>query len=248
MEATELLIVTSNFTQMKELKEQGFILVSAEGLAIAPKQEGLEMLRGFSTYQMRYHRKAKDFISCYMLYTQKLEKKGINKIMQQLQQLSEKHSSNKIALLGSGKSGEFCFQHIVSDFLWNNGIPVSEYKDEVDLEVQRQFWKYDSYKEAGHHNLTDEFVGNTLERCKWIFASTMADNPHHYTLRKDFGNDALFLSLVKHIRCFGIFEEYGGMMFRCWYYKNHKYFTHPADLTDFDTDLINRSEISILSN
>ena len=53
MEATELQIVTANFEQIKELKKEGFILVSVEGLAIAPKEEGLEMLRGFSTYQMR---------------------------------------------------------------------------------------------------------------------------------------------------------------------------------------------------
>ena len=58
MEATELQIVTANFEQIKELKKEGFILVSVEGLAIAnSKEEGLEMLRGFSTYQMRYHKK-----------------------------------------------------------------------------------------------------------------------------------------------------------------------------------------------
>ncbi len=248
MEATGLQIVTANFNQMQGLKDQGFILVSVEGLAIAPKQEGLEMLRGFSTYRMRCHLKAKDYISCYLLYTQKLEKKGIEKITQQLQQLSAKHKSNKIALLGSGQSGRFCFRHIVSGFLWNKGTLVSDYKDKVDMEAQRQFWQYDPYQEAGHHNLTDEFIGNTLEGCKWIFASTMPENPHHYTLRNDFGNDALFLSLVKHIRCFGKFEEFGGMMFRCFYFKNVKYFTHPADLADFDVDLINRSEIGKLTS
>lgn len=243
MKKTDLQVVTANFSQMEALREKGFILVSVEGLALAPKQDGLKMLRGFSTYQMRYHRKAKDYISCYLLYTQKLEKKGIEKIMQQLQELSEKHSSNKIALLGSGKSGEFCFRHIVSDFLQKSRIPVSEYKDEVDMEVQRQLWQYDPYQEAGHHNLPDEFVGNALEGRKWIFASTMADNPHHYTLRKDFGNDTLFLSIVKHIRFFGEFEEFGGMMFRCFHWKNYKYFTHPADLVDINADLINKVEI-----
>lgn len=243
MEAKGLLIVTANFSQMEELREKGFIPVSVEGLAIAPKQEGLEVLRGFSTYQMRYHRKAQDYISCYILYTKKLEKKGIKKIMQQLQELSKKQRTNKIALLGSGKSGGFCFRHIVSDFLQKNGIPVSEFKDEADMNTQKKFWNYDPYKEAGHHNLSDEFVGNTLEYCKWIFASTMASNPHHYTLRKDFGDDDLFLSVVKHIRYFGKFEEFGGMMFRCFYWKNYKYFTHPADLIDINTDLINKVEI-----
>ena len=245
MKITDLQIVTANFTEMEELGSLNFILVSVEGLAIAPKQEGVEMLRGFSTYQMRYHLKAKDYISCYLLYTQKLEKKGIERIMQHLQQLSDKHKSKKIALLGSGKSGEFCFRHIVSDFLQKNRIPVSEYKDEVYMKIQRQFWQYDPYQEAGHHNLPDEFVGNTLEGCKWIFASTMTSNPHHYTLRKDFGNDAVFLSIVKHIRYFGKFEEFGGMMFRCFYWKNYKYFTHPADLTDFDADLINKVKVSV---
>lgn len=245
MEIADLQIVTENFSQIQALREQGFILVSVEGLAIAPKQEEMEMLRGFSTYQMSYHLIAKDYISCYLLYAQKLEKKGIEMIMQYLQQLSDKHKSKKIALLGSGRSVEFCYRHIVSGFFRDNGIEVSEFKDEVDMEVQRQLWQYDPYKESGHHNLLDEFVGQTLESCNWIFASTMSDNPHHYTVRKDFGNDALFLSIVKHIRYFGKFEEFGGMMFRCLYWKNYKYFTHPADLTDFDADLINKVKVSV---
>lgn len=239
MRKADLQIVTANFEQMKDLKSQKFILVSVEGLAIAPKEEGLEMLRGFSTYQMRYHKKAKDFISCYLLYIGKLEKKGIEKILEQFQELSKKYKCNKIALLGSGKENEFCFRHIVSDFLQRNGITVSEYCEEVDMGYQKDLWQHDPYKEAGHHNLSDEFVGKTLDGCKWIFASTMASNPHHYTLRADFGNDALFLSLVKHIRCFGVFEEFGGMMFRSFYYKNYKYLTHCADIIDENCDLIN---------
>ena len=107
MDNTDLQIVTTNFNQIKELKNQKFVLVSVEGLATAPKQEGLEMLRGFSTYRMRFHLQTKDYISCYLLYNHKLEKKGFEKIMLQLQELSNKYSSNKIALLGSGKSGEF---------------------------------------------------------------------------------------------------------------------------------------------
>ena len=243
MEAKGLLIITANYSQIEELREKGFIPVSVEGLAIAPEQEGMEPLRGFSTYQMRYHLKTKDFISCYMLYAKKLEKKGFEKIIQHLQVLCDKNKSKRIALLGSGKSGEFCFRHIVSDFLQKNRIPVSEHKDEVDMEVQRQLRQYDPYQEAGHHNLRDKFVGNTLEGCKWIFASTMTDNPHHYTLRRDFGNDELFLSIVKHIRYFGKFEDFGGMMFRCFHWKNYKYFTHPADLVDINADLINKVEI-----
>ncbi len=244
MKRTDLQIVTASFEQIKELKSKGFILVSVEGLSITPKEEGLEMLRGFSTYQMRYHKKAKDFISCYLLYSQKLKKKGISRILEQLQELSEKYKSNKVALLGSGKVGEFCFRHIVTDFLQNRGIAVSEYYEEVDMSYQKELWQYDPYKETGHHHLTDEFVGETLEQCKWVYAHTLPDNPHHYTLRKDFGNDNQFLSLVKHIRYFGKFEEFGGMMFRCFYWKNYKYLTHPADLLDTDCNLINCFKIS----
>lgn len=244
MDDTDLQIVTANFEQMKDLKSQKFILVSVEGLAIAPKEEGLEMLRGFSTYQMRYHKKAKDFISCYLLYIGKLEKKRIEKILEQFQELSKKYKSNKIALLGYGKESEFCFRHIVSDFLHSNGITVSEYSEEVDMGYQKDLWQYDPYKEAGHDNLTNEFVGEILEQSKWIYARTLPDNPHHYTLRKDFGNDNLFLSLVKHIRYFGAFEEFGGMMFRSFYYKNYKYLTHCADIIDENCDLINVFKIS----
>lgn len=239
MDNTGLQIVTANFKEIEELKNKKFILVSVEGLAIAPKGEVSEALRGFSTYRIRYHLQAKDYISCYLLYNQILEKKGFDKILQQMQELSKKYKSKKIALLGSGEVGEFCFRHIVADFFQKNGMSVFDYKNVLDMNIQRQFWHYDPYKEAGHHNLKEKFVGETLEQCKWIFASTMASNPHHYTLRKDFGNDELFLSIAKHIRYFGVFEEFGGMMFRCFYYKDHKYFTHPYDKTDLDVDLIN---------
>jgi hypothetical protein len=82
-------------------------------------------------------------------------------------------------------------------------------------------------------------VANTLESCKWIFAKTMPDNPHWYTLRKDFGNEKDFELLVQYIRDFGAREKYG----KTWYKKldinGFKYWSMGAPLGE--TILINKA-------
>ena len=45
-----------------------------------------------------------------------------------------------------------------------------------------------------------------LERQQWIFAKTMPDNPHHYTLRKKWDDDEEFARAVFLIRTLGVAE------------------------------------------
>ncbi|AZA51554.1 hypothetical protein [Chryseobacterium sp. G0201] len=245
MKEIDLQVFTASFDKIEDLRNQDFILVSVSGKVIGEieHKEEVEAFRGFSTYRMRYHKQAQDYLSCYTLYRQKLEKKGIEKILGQLEDLKLKHNKSKIVLLGYGNENEFDYRHIFAAFLQENSFNAPEYPDPIDMTIQRKLWQYDPYREAGHDNLTDEYVGETLEKVKFIFAKTIPDNPHHYTLRKDFGNDEKFLSIVRHIRFFGKLEEFGGMIFRCFYWKNHKYHTHPVDILDTDTDLINRHRI-----
>ncbi|GAA5087094.1 hypothetical protein GCM10023210_09740 [Chryseobacterium ginsengisoli] len=245
MKEIDLQVYTASFDKIEELRNQDFVLVSVSGKVLGDikHKEEVEPLRGFSTYRMRYHKQANDYLSCYLLYRQILEKKGITRILEQLEELKLKHNKSKIVLLGYGNENEFDYRHIFAGFLQENNISVVEYPKPVNMDLQRRLWKYDPYKEAGHDNLTDEYIGETLEQAKFIFAKTLPENPHHYTLRKDFGNDEKFLSIVRHIRFFGELEEFGGMIFRCFYWENYKYHTHPFDILDINTDLINRHEI-----
>ncbi|WP_375191096.1 hypothetical protein [Chryseobacterium sp.] len=245
MKEIDLQVYTTSFDKIEELRNQDYVLVSVSGKVLGDidYKDEVVPLRGFSTYRIRYHKQANDYLSCYLLYRQKLEKKGINKILEQLEDLKLKHNKSKIVLLGYGNGNEFDYRHIFAAFLQENNFNAPEYPKPIDMTIQRQLWKYDPYKEAGQDNLTDEYVGETLEQAKFIFAKTSPDNPHCYTLRKDFGNNEKFLSIVRHIRFFGELEEFGGMIFRCFYWKNYKYHTHPFDILDIDTDLINRHEI-----
>src|SRR5262249_46273358 len=47
-----------------------------------------------------------------------------------------------------------------------------------------------------------------LETASWQFARTMADNPHHYSLRKTWQNDADFCFAVQFIRRHGHIERW----------------------------------------
>src|SRR5262245_1023004 len=53
-------------------------------------------------------------------------------------------------------------------------------------------------------DLTPAGLQAVLERQKWVFAKTAAKrNPHWYTLRKTWENDALFVAAVACIRKYG---------------------------------------------
>ncbi|MCY0971042.1 hypothetical protein [Chryseobacterium wangxinyae] len=245
MKKIDLQVFIASFDYIASLRNQDFILVSISGKVLGDIQykDEVESFRGFSTYRMRYHKQAQDYLSCNILYRKILEKKGIEKILMQFEELKAKHKKTKIVLLGYGNEDGFDYRHIFAAFLRENNIDVTEYNEIIDMELQRQLWRYNPYKEAGHNNLSDEYVGETLEQAEFIFAKTLPENPHHYTLRKDFGNDEKFLSIVRHIRYFGMLEEFGGMIFRCFYWKNYKYHTHPFDILDVNVDLINRHRI-----
>jgi hypothetical protein len=55
---------------------------------------------------------------------------------------------------------------------------------------------------------------------RWIFARTMPQNPHEYTLRKHHGND-VFESAVRYIREHGHMEEYWGKPYKVLHFEGH---------------------------
>lgn len=237
-------IVTASFSDIEKLLEQDYICVSVVGKVYRnyKGKEEVEKLVGFSTYRMYYNENAQDFLACNLLYRNILKKQGLEKILRQLDFFRQEHRKSKIALMGYGKDNEFCYRHIIADFLRENGIEIGEYEP-VDMEQQHKLWKRDIYKERGHFNLDDCYVTEKLEKSHWIFAKTMPKRPHFYTLRRDFNDDLTYLGLVKHIRCFGIPEEYEGVIYRMYYTDKHKYWTMPGDIYEENCKLINRREI-----
>lgn len=79
---------------------------------------------------------------------------------------------------------------------------------------------------------------------KWTFAKTMAAIPHWYIVRKNM-NDSDFVDMVKHIREFGVQENFGRRTFTYFYINGYKYWTmgEPINLNGAPhTIIINRAK------
>jgi hypothetical protein len=236
-------IVTATFADVDMLLKKDFICVSIIGKVYGKYvREEIQRITNLNSFRHYYHIKAKDWHACNILYRDILERKGIEKLKTELSNLLIKHNKNKIALCGYGEGDEFCYRHILSDYLNSNGINVSEVRN-IDLTIQQSYWMQDKYKEQGHFNVTDELVGKTLEKSEWVFAKTLPKNPHFYVLRKNFGDNDLFLKIVSHIRFYGKQEIYEGVLYRVFYYNGYRYWDHPCDVLNEDCNLINRKPI-----
>ena len=235
-------IITSSFKEIERLIENDYIPISVVGKVYGNyrSKDKVERIRGLNTFRNYHNERARDYIACYLLYQGNLRRIGLDRITSTFTKLSNTHNKTKIALCGHGIEQDFCYRHILRDFLTSNNIPVAS-NEKIDMQLQKELWRYDEYKSRGHYNLTDKFVGQTLEQCNWVFAKTMPNNPHTYTLRRDMDDDQLFLKLVSHIRYFGELEIFEGVMYRVFYYNGYRYWEHPCDIKNEDVDLINRA-------
>lgn len=73
----------------------------------------------------------------------------------------------------------------------------------------------------------------------WLFAKTMPENPHEYTLRKH-APEAQFIAAVEAIRREGECRIFGGRPYIKWDVNGWTYWTMGAPLSQ--TILINRSK------
>ena len=96
-----------------------------------------------------------------------------------------------------------------------------------------------------------ERLTQLLSAQEWIFARTMAYNPHWYTLRRNWQNDADFIWAVQMIRKHGQVEPFRGRPYIVLYLGDYKYWTmgcpiHPDPFFDSrrNTILINRKPFS----
>ncbi len=85
-----------------------------------------------------------------------------------------------------------------------------------------------------------ETVGRLLEDHDWIFAKTMPDNPHEYTLRKRWADQADFDFAVQAIRDLGYRAKFKGRYYTQLDVNDHYYWTMGAPLPS--TILINRKK------
>jgi len=72
------------------------------------------------------------------------------------------------------------------------------------------------------------------------FAKTMPQNPHEYTLRKNWLSGKQFEEVVQYIRDNGVKENFGGRNYIYFYYAGYKYWSMGAPLSQ--TILINRAK------
>lgn len=235
-------IITSSFNEIERLIENDYIPISIVGKVYGnyKSKEMVERIRGLNTFRNYHNEKAGDYIACYLLYQDNLRRIGLDRVTSTFIKLSNTHNKTKIALCGHGIRQGFCYRHILREFLVDNNIPVTD-NEKIDIQLQKELWRHDEYKLRGHYNLTNEFVGQTLEQCNWVFAKTMPNNPHTYTIRRDMGDDQLFLKIASHIRYFGELEIFEGVMYRVFYCNNYRYWEHPCDIKNEDVDLINRA-------
>lgn len=241
---TDIEIVTASFENLNHSDFENFVLVSAVGKIIGNYTgvEKVKRIKGINTYRIYDNYKASDFKACFLLYKGMLERLTFKKILDELVNLCIAENSHRVVILGHGNQNDFCYRHILADFMRRNGINVSP-ENKVDMNRQNKYWEEDIYKLRGHQQFHDLEVYSILESTKWIFAKTMPNNPHFYLKRSDFGDKALFFALVCHIRYFGYIEEFQGVIYRVWTYKNHSYWTMPCDLLNEDVDLINKKII-----
>lgn len=84
-------------------------------------------------------------------------------------------------------------------------------------------------------------VAEQLTTREFVFAKTMPHNPHHYTLRKFWNNDALFDHVVTTMREYGYKERFGKRDYTMFDVNQHKYWTMGDPLSS--TWVLNRKPI-----
>ena len=87
-----------------------------------------------------------------------------------------------------------------------------------------------------------EHVAHDLAAQQWIFAKTMPENPHEYTLRREWASDADFVRAVLFIREHGYQNLFEGRWYTQLDVGEHTYWTMGAPVEE--TILINRKLVT----
>jgi hypothetical protein len=87
-----------------------------------------------------------------------------------------------------------------------------------------------------------ERVAHDLAAQRWIFAKTIPENPHEYTLRREWRSDTGFVRAVRFIRDHGYRNLFEGRWYTQLDIGAHTYWTMGAPVEE--TILINRKKIA----
>ena len=84
-------IVIANFTEVKKLINDGYVCVSIVGKVYGEydRIEEIQRIRSLNTFRHWYHIKAKDWYACNILYRDILERKGIERLKADLNDLAK---------------------------------------------------------------------------------------------------------------------------------------------------------------
>lgn len=87
--------------------------------------------------------------------------------------------------------------------------------------------------------MTHEDVERILASKKWHFAKTMANIPHCYARKREWGNDAEFFEVVKFLRQHSVPEKFWRKTYLYYHLNGEKYWT--MDENVMDVEIINRA-------
>lgn len=85
------------------------------------------------------------------------------------------------------------------------------------------------------------FVAEHLTSAPFVFAKTMPENPHHYTLKRNWPDPQAFDEVVRLMRQYGYIEHFRGRPYTMLQINGEKYWTMGAPISE--TILINRKTI-----
>lgn len=240
-------LVTAKPAEVHSLKEQGYLCVGVyTDLAGLHKVLGLISDKGTKT-----HLAAKDYYACKLLVYDYLNKVGLQNFIKGLRDKCREAGVTRLALIAEDY-GTFSFRHVVAMWMLDNDLEIVEYNtgeryDRFIGFIREQVEK-DSYKNTGIEIIPDDELAALLEAHTFRFASTMASNPHYYTLRKTWDAKE-WLKAYLNIREKGVPEIVWGKVYRVFYASNGwKYWTMPCGhhtgtrIAD-DIVLINRAKI-----
>jgi hypothetical protein len=90
-------------------------------------------------------------------------------------------------------------------------------------------------------NMTMDELRSFVQESKWIFAKSMPQTPHEYTLRRDAKDESLFERVVMHIRQVGYRQKWGKTTYTYLDIDGWQYWTMGSPLDQ--TILINRAKL-----
>lgn len=249
---TEVEIHLGGFSEYKELEAKGYECFNVVGIIPTISREenaNVQRIRGVNSWNYRHDYDAKDYASASLGYEFLLDS-ITESIVRQFKIRFRGKERIKVAFLGFDNYDGYCFRYVFYNWFMRM-IPKYIPKYKV-VSVVNNGLSFDTFQVLGYtdvyYNQADfihdlDWVKEKLLENKWIFAKTMPNNPHEYTLRRDWDSKDDFLQVVQYIRTRGRLVEAFKTYWRTLEFDGYQYWTCSCDNTNEVCDLINRAKI-----